>query len=46
MGKSVIDPASFVLDGNSRVTLATRYNDFKKEFGTHFIAGIKKECKM
>ena len=45
-GKSYIDPSNFIFTKSAKKLLATNAEKFKKEFGTHFLAGCTTECSM
>lgn len=46
LGKSLIDPGSFILIKEARKLLATNYDEFIATYGSHYIIGADLGCKV
>lgn len=46
LGKSFINPSSFMLTKDSKRLLSTNYKSFIDTYGTHYIAGAMMGCDM
>lgn len=46
LGKSYIEPSSFLVTKNARKLLATKHAAFTKTYGTHYIAGVESSCLL
>lgn len=46
LGKDFVDPANFRFTTTARNLLATNYDEFIQNYGTHFLAGVTKKCDM